>query len=197
MSVSQSILPFLETISKLKSTPRTGWLYHGIEAPESIADHMHRMGILTLLCNDPAINKDRCVKIAIVHDLAESIVGDITPHENVSKEEKHRLEMEAMNKITKEILPSNLAMNAEEIRELFLEYEHASTSEAKFVKDIDKFEMLAQMFEYEKKYQGTKDLSQFSWASQLIKHSQVKGWLQDLMTEREAFWKTVKGNSEI
>jgi 5'-deoxynucleotidase YfbR-like HD superfamily hydrolase len=28
----------------------------------------------------------------MVHDLAESIVGDITPHCNVSKEEKRQLE---------------------------------------------------------------------------------------------------------
>lgn len=30
--------------------------------------------------------------MALVHDLAESIVGDIAPADNVSKEEKHRRE---------------------------------------------------------------------------------------------------------
>lgn len=30
--------------------------------------------------------------MALVHDLAESLVGDITPHDGVSKEEKYRLE---------------------------------------------------------------------------------------------------------
>ena len=30
--------------------------------------------------------------VCMVHDLAESIVGDITPHCNVSKEEKRQLE---------------------------------------------------------------------------------------------------------
>lgn len=34
-----------------------------------------------------------------MHDLAECIVGDITPHCGVSPEEKHRQEDEAMQKI--------------------------------------------------------------------------------------------------
>ena len=34
----------------------------------------------------------RCIKMALVHDLAECTVGDITPHCGVSKEEKHRRE---------------------------------------------------------------------------------------------------------
>lgn len=36
---------------------------------------------------------------AMVHDLAECIVGDLTPHCGVSPEEKHRREDEAMQKI--------------------------------------------------------------------------------------------------
>ena len=34
----------------------------------------------------------RCVKVALVHDMCEAIVGDITPHCGVSVEEKHRRE---------------------------------------------------------------------------------------------------------
>lgn len=37
--------------------------------------------------------------LALVHDLAECIVGDITPHCGVSPEEKHRREDEAMKTI--------------------------------------------------------------------------------------------------
>ena len=31
----------------------------------------------------------RCIKIALVHDLAECIVGDITPYCGISREEKY------------------------------------------------------------------------------------------------------------
>ena len=34
----------------------------------------------------------RCIKLALVHDMAESIVGDLTPHDGISKEEKHNRE---------------------------------------------------------------------------------------------------------
>ena len=34
----------------------------------------------------------RCVKMSLVHDLAESIVGDLTPFCGVSKEEKRKRE---------------------------------------------------------------------------------------------------------
>lgn len=37
---------------------------------------------------------------ALVHDLAECIVGDITPHCGITPKEKHRQEDEAMKKIS-------------------------------------------------------------------------------------------------
>lgn len=49
--------------------------------------------MLSFLVTDPSIQKDKLMKICLVHDLAESIVGDITPHCGVSKEEKKRLEL--------------------------------------------------------------------------------------------------------
>lgn len=42
---------------------------------------------------------------ALVHDLAESIVGDITPYCGVSKEDKKLREMNAMRDIAKLIEP--------------------------------------------------------------------------------------------
>ena len=33
----------------------------------------------------------------MIHDLAESTIGDIVPHCGVSDEDKHKLELDAMN----------------------------------------------------------------------------------------------------
>ena len=41
------------------------------------------------------------MKISLVHDMAESIVGDLTPNCGVSPEEKHRQEMAAMEHFKK------------------------------------------------------------------------------------------------
>ncbi|KAJ2925762.1 hypothetical protein H1R20_g11336, partial [Candolleomyces eurysporus] len=72
--------------------------------------------------------------MALVHDLAEAQVGDITPHENFTKEEKHRLEQEAMNNFVHTMLHNSPA--AQRIEALWREYEAGETPEAKFVKGV-------------------------------------------------------------
>jgi putative hydrolase of HD superfamily len=46
--------------------------------------------------------------LALVHDLAECIVGDITPHDGISKEEKNKRETQAIQQITSSI-PKSIA----------------------------------------------------------------------------------------
>ena len=45
---------------------------------------------------DDACDSGRAVAMALVHDLAEAVVGDITPNDGVSDEEKAAMEREAM-----------------------------------------------------------------------------------------------------
>ncbi|KAI7901807.1 HD domain-containing protein [Cokeromyces recurvatus] len=185
MKMAQSnptnVIRFLHVIENLKRTKRTGWLDNGIQQAESISDHMHRMGVMAMLVNDPSINREKCIKMAIVHDLAEAVVGDITPHAGVSKEEKFRLEKNAMDGF-KESLGNT--ETAKEIVDLWLEYEDAKTPEALFVKDLDKFEMIVQALEYEKsdkkKLQGFFDSTKGKF-----QHPAVKAWAEALYKERE------------
>eukprot|EP00170_Pyropia_yezoensis_P009483 contig_41929_g9519 len=51
----------------------------------------------------PAVSA-HAMKLALVHDLAEALVGDITPHDGVSGEEKERRERAAMATIRDEVL---------------------------------------------------------------------------------------------
>jgi putative hydrolase of HD superfamily len=72
----------------------------GVREPESISDHMYMASMMAWLITDPNIDRDKCIKMAFVHDLAESIVGDIVPHDpNVNAEQKHELEKAAMLKL--------------------------------------------------------------------------------------------------
>ena len=43
------------------------------------------MGIISMLTKNPEVDTSKCVKMALVHDMAESVVGDITPDDPVSK----------------------------------------------------------------------------------------------------------------
>ncbi|ORZ40328.1 HD domain-domain-containing protein [Catenaria anguillulae PL171] len=178
------IIQFLNIVSNLKSTKRTGWIRHGVPNPESIGDHMHRMSVLAMLIQDPALDRDRCIKMAIVHDIAESIAGDITPNCGVSKEEKFKLEADGIQKLCSLLAPASMAES--EIRTLWHEYEACSTPEAALVKDLDKFEMIAQAYEYEKKYPDVAPLQDFFRSTKgVFQHPQVKAWVEQLYKQRK------------
>ncbi|KAF9154803.1 HD domain-containing protein 2 [Linnemannia schmuckeri] len=176
-------LQFLHIVEKLKRTKRTGWINHGIKPAESIADHMYRMGIMAMLIDEKTagVNKDRCIKMAIVHDLAESLVGDITPYDGVTIEDKHTQERNAMHHLCHELLGWNA--QAQEISGLWAEYEAAVTPEALLVKDFDKFEMIMQALEYEKSEDVTLE-DFFAGTRGKFKHPMVTGWVDELEAER-------------
>ena len=47
----------------------------------------------------PGYDASKCVKMALMHDIAEALVGDITPHDGVSKADKHAREAAAVEKM--------------------------------------------------------------------------------------------------
>lgn len=44
----EKIVEFLLTLGNLKVQKRTGWINHKVDKPESIADHMYRLGLMGL-----------------------------------------------------------------------------------------------------------------------------------------------------
>lgn len=84
--------------------------------------------------------------MCLIHDLAESIVGDMTPQDNVSKEQKSSMEKEAFNEL-KSFIKEN--SNCERFNQLVEEYNSHSSAEAKYVKNLDLFDMYLQAYEYE------------------------------------------------
>ncbi|CDO95644.1 unnamed protein product [Kluyveromyces dobzhanskii CBS 2104] len=185
------VLAFLHIVEQLKLQKRTGWVDHDIIPCESIADHMYRMGVTAMLIKDPKVDVKRCVRIALVHDIAESLVGDITPFDPVTKEEKHQRELDTITYLCDEIIKPYNEAAADEILQDWLAYENIGSLEARYVKDIDKFEMLVQCFEYEKRHGGKKDLIQFYSAVSSIKTDEVKSWTNDLMDRRTKFFQTL------
>uniref|UniRef100_T1JIX2 5'-deoxynucleotidase HDDC2 n=1 Tax=Strigamia maritima TaxID=126957 RepID=T1JIX2_STRMM len=154
MSTSK-MLNFFSLIGKLKHTKRTGWVLRAVPDPESIAGHMYRMAVMAMVLDKAQYDISRCVRLALVHDMAECIVGDITPSCGVSKEEKHEKEKAAMLQI-KDLVGEAMG---QEFYSLWEEYEYKTTPEAGIVKDLDRFDMVLQAFEYEKT--GSKNLQEF------------------------------------
>lgn len=182
------ILAFFQIVRLLKTQPRTGWVDHGIPNPETISDHMYRMSIMAMCIPNEKIDISKCVKVALVHDIAETLVGDITPFGGVDKEEKSRREYETVKYLSKIIEPYN-AWFSKELVELWLDYEEIRTIEARYVKDIDKFEMIEQAWEYEQEHGPSHNLDQFYRAQSSIKTDEIKALCAALIEKREAWLK--------
>ncbi|KAK6199200.1 uncharacterized protein RJT21DRAFT_114995 [Scheffersomyces amazonensis] len=180
------ILAFIQIVRLLKTQKRTGWLDRGIppRKVESISDHMYRMSIIAMLIPNSNIDLNKCVKVAIVHDIAESLVGDITPFGGVTKEEKHRRELESINYLASLIKPYNPEY-AEEILELWLDYEEIRTTEARYVKDIDKYEMIQQAWEYEQEFGLQYDLGEFYDSRSAIVTPEIGELCDEVIAQRK------------
>ena len=179
-------------MGRLKTNKREGWRRFGINDGESISDHMYRMSIITMLCPPSLscrLDLGRCTRMALVHDMAESLVGDITPVDGVEKAEKSRRETETMDYLCGELLGKyHSGVAGQEMRALWQEYEDSVTLESKFVHDVDKMELLLQMLEYEQSHEGQMDLGEFSRVAKLVVLPEVQGWVNELLTERRTYW---------
>jgi putative hydrolase of HD superfamily len=141
-----NLLSFFRIVCNLKTIKRSGWIHKSnITSPESVADHSYSMCMMSMILAE-IINLDtgHIMKMVIIHDLAESLVGDHMP-DGISSEEKQLVEDKAMKKIISK-LPNSLRKN---YLNLWNEYNDNITVNAKFVHNMDKLEMALQAKEYE------------------------------------------------
>ena len=152
---------------------------------------MYRMAMMNMSAPPSLtarLDMNRCMKMCLVHDVAESLVGDITPVDGISKPEKNRRETAVTNYFAKTLLGSVPGTSGEELAAIWLEYEDHKTPESQFVADLDKVELLLQMVEYEVRGQGKLDLGEFTYVAAKVNLPETKAWMEDIMNERKAFW---------
>ncbi|KAJ1333281.1 5'-deoxynucleotidase [Microdochium nivale] len=189
---TESPLPFFHILERLKTTKREGWRRFGIDRGESIADHMYRMSLMTFMCPPalaPRLDLNKCMKMCLIHDMAEALVGDITPVDGVPKPEKSRREADTMDYICGGLL-GNIGggLAGSEIRAIWQEYEDSETIDSHFVHDIDKMELLCQMVEYEKRGDRTLDLGEFAYVATKMVLPETRAWAKQILQERDDFW---------
>jgi putative hydrolase of HD superfamily len=136
---------FIQSIFRLKKIKRTGWLAKGkILDGESIADHSYSLSALCMVFSDIlGLDTGKVMKMCIIHDLAESIIGDIMPGEIPEKEKKMK-ETKVMESILFS-LPVSVRIDYIGIWKEFL---LNGSQEAQLVHKVDKLEMLLQAREY-------------------------------------------------
>ena len=81
--------------------------------------------------------------MAVLHDIQEAFVGDITPFDNISSEDKARMEIKAVKELAERL-------EYPELIEIFEEFEAQKSREARFMKDIDRLEAVLQAKYYDK-----------------------------------------------
>ncbi|MGB9125346.1 MAG: HD domain-containing protein [Nitrosotalea sp.] len=152
------LFDFFYLVSELKKVPRKGWISKvGIENPESVADHSYGTAIMAMVLSDSHnLDTEKILKMALLHDLAESITGDFMPDE-ITKENKRIAEKDAMIEIFSK-LPDNLALQYDKI---WQEYSQADTRESILLHEIDKLEMAIQAVKYSSEGFSNEKLSLF------------------------------------
>lgn len=164
--MKNNILEFISFSEKLKKMERFKGQFYWKDYPtlpryESVADHSWRLSLLIYSFEkklSQPINMEKALKMAIIHDLPETIAGDDSPmgkdgtgkdthayNESVQKQ-RHKNEKEAAKELFSK-LPKDIG---EEMFNLWVEYESQECFEAKVVKALDKLECLLQVLEYSK-----------------------------------------------
>lgn len=173
------LIRFFEIVTKLKAVKRKGWIDKlGIMDPESVADHSFAMATMAMIfSNVVGLNTEKVVKMALLHDLAESEIGDITP-DSSGWEQKNEIEKKSMKTILQHLHPE-IAL---EYQNLWDEYIERQTNEAIFVHEIDKLEMVLQSYVYSKKGFTKSNMMPFiKTAQKEIKTEELKSVLAKLL----------------
>ncbi len=176
------IADFFESVANLKKISRQGWIDKlSIENPESVADHCYSMAIIGMIFSDlNNYDSEKILKMTLLHDLAESKIGDFTPGQ-ISKEKKDTLENAAIEEILSN-LPDSLC---EQYLIIWKEYQMNDSDESKIVHQIDKLEMVLQAKIYQKDGYPKEKLDSFLKSAELeITEPKLKELFVQIIKER-------------
>lgn len=120
-------------VAGLKRLDRTGWVRRGIDPPESVAAHSWGVAWLVLVLCPAELDRERALAYAVLHDLPEVRVGDLTPQDAVP--DKHAQERTAA---------TDLLGALPELLDLWTAYEAQQDPEAQFVRQLDRLDMALQ-----------------------------------------------------
>jgi putative hydrolase of HD superfamily len=171
-----ALLGLAHFASKLKSVPRTGWLDRGVPPlhVESVADHSLGVALLAWGCalqrraEGVAIDPERVLMLAILHDLGEAETGDLPPYDQAAIPDEHepearrafletrhhrdpdrdaakRAEEDAAVRKLLDTLPGETQAA---LAEVWADLRQGTSNEARFVKQVDRLETFLQSRRY-------------------------------------------------
>ncbi|MBU4124274.1 MAG: HD family hydrolase [Nanoarchaeota archaeon] len=159
------IIEFAKLVGRLKKTPRTGWKIRGVKNPESVAEHSFRTALLAMLIADnEGLNANKLIRMALLHDLEEAIIGDITTFH------KEKIGKNKIIELGKKELEKHLSKLPKQLQKKYInlwkENEEGKTKYSKLLKQIDYIEMMIQCLEYQEKQPKVKKRLNVFWNRQ-------------------------------
>lgn len=132
----REFINFMNVVEKLKCNTRHSWTSSGRQ--ESVAEHSWRLALMAMMCKDEysELDIDRVIKMCLIHDLGEAIMGDIP---SFLKTKQNELDEEKAIETLLGMLPFELHT---EWAELFEEMSKLESREAKLYKSLDNMEAL-------------------------------------------------------
>jgi putative hydrolase of HD superfamily len=155
---------------------RSGWKVWELDADrfESVAEHIYGTQMLALAVNaefNLGLDIARVALMLSIHELGETVVGDFpSVGRKVSQEQKHKMELAAVETILKPL------DNSEMIKAAFLEFENRQTKEAKFAYFMDKLDCSMQCKFYEESGCTDYDKERTGVFKELIEEGKAKGY---------------------
>ena len=172
-----SLMEFFHAAERLKNELRHAYKSNGSQ--ESVAEHSWRLCLMTMVLSETIedIDRDKCLKMALIHDMPEIFAGDVYRLDLEKQAGRHDKEKAALEKLVKLMTKDT----AQEITSLWLEFEEGKTREARLVRLIDRLEVLIQHNESDiSKWSDLEKQIQYGLAE---KHAERYGYLRELAWE--------------
>lgn len=186
-------IAFIKEIDKVKYILRQSTLFNS-DRRENDAEHSWHLAVMAIVLagySDKPIDLLKVLKMVLIHDIVEIDAGDTFIYSTTKDHDNTEEELAAAKRIFG-ILP---AKQAEELIEIWKEFEAAETDEAKFAKSLDRFEPLLQSatnnggtwvehdVPYHKVYDVNKAIKNgsttlWNYAENLLNESVEKGFLK-------------------
>jgi len=186
----QKAFEFLISTAHSKRLIRSGWIREKVKDPESVAEHSFQLSIMAMIFADHfGLDREKLLKMAIMHDLGEVITGDIVwaRWTYVNLERKVNKESAELAGITDMF---KLLGKDEEYKKIFEEMLEGKSAEAKIFWELDKLEMALQALIYEK--ENNKNLEEFFVTSNInIKTPYLREMFNQILTARPKLKKQV------
>lgn len=135
-------LHFIVEIDKLKAILRKTCLFDSVRH-ENDAEHSWHLAMMAIVLAEhanEAVDVSKVIKMLLIHDIVEIDAGDTFLFDTTKSHDNTEEELKAAKRIFG-ILPK---AQADELIDLWLEFEHAESAEAKFAKAIDRLAPMMQ-----------------------------------------------------